>query len=256
MKKSRLKLLMLILLSLQILFLNSCSMLQKKHKKIEEVYTGPKAKIAVVSFKCKAAKCYGNEIGEGITDMLIDALVKTNRFIVLERTEGLKGIIDEVLLGKKGFLKEKAKVGLDVPDLIVVGSITAFEPDEGGMNVGVIGAPISPDFIVGFRIQRRKAYIAANIRVIDVRTGIIVASLKVEGKVSRYGVSGLTLRYRKAPLAAKLSKYKNTSTEKAIMIMIDNAVDKLIKAIPQSYYKYGGIKKVPEIKNEKKKEKQ
>ena len=252
MKKSYFRTLLFIFLSFQILLLSSCSVFQKKSKKVEEVYTGPKAKIAVVSFKCKATKCYGDEIGEGITDMLIDALVKTNRFIVLERTEGLKGIIDEVLLEKKGYLKEKTKVGLDVPDLIVVGSITAFEPDEGGMNVGIIGAPISPDFVVGFRIQRRKAYVAASIRVIDVRTGVIVASLKVEGKVSRYGVGGLTLRYRKAPLAAKLSKFKNTSTEKAIMLMIDDAVGKLIKAIPQSYYKYDGIQKeTPKKENTK-----
>ena len=236
----KIKHLIFVFLSFQILFLSGCSVFQKKTKKVEQIYTGPKAKIAVVSFKCKAAKCYGNEIGDGITDMLINALVKTNRFIVLERTEGLKGIIDEVLLGKKGYLQKKVKVGLDVPDLIVVGSIVAFEPDEGGMNVGVIGAPISPDFVVGFRIKRRKAYIAANIRVIDVRTGAIVSSLKVEGKVSKYGIGGLTLRYRKAPLAAKLSKFKNTSTEKAIMIMIDDAVDKLIKSIPQSYYKYDG----------------
>ncbi len=219
------------------LLLTGCSGLKKKQEPIE-VYKGAKAKIAVVSFKCKAAKCYRNEIGEGITDMLIDALVKTNRFIVLERTEGLKGIIDEVLLGKEGYLKQKPKVGLDVPDLIVVGSITAFEPDTGGMNIGVIGAPISPDFVLGFRIKRRKAYISANIRVIDVKTGVIVASLKVEGKVSRYGIGGITLRYRKAPLAASLGKYKNTSTEKAIMLMIDDAVDKLIKAIPPEYYRY------------------
>jgi curli biogenesis system outer membrane secretion channel CsgG len=236
-------------LLLQFVFLSGCSVLQKKEKKEKEVYFGPKAKIAVVSFRCTAAKCYG-EIGDGITDMLIDALIKTNRFIVLERTEGLKGIIDEVLLRKKGILEEKLKVGLDVPDLIVVGSITAFEPDEGGYNIGVIGAPISPDFVLGFKIKRRKAYIAANIRVIDVRTGIIVASLKVEGKVSRYGIGGLTLRYRKAPLAAQLSKFKNTSTEKAIMIMIDEAVDKLIKSIPPTYYKYDG-EKVQNLEKEK-----
>ncbi len=247
MNKNYFKFLVIFLLFVQMIFLSSCSVLQKKEKKEKEVYTGPKAKIAVVSFKCKASKCYG-EIGEGITDMLIGALVKTNRFIVLERTEGLKGIIDEVLLGKKGFLKEKVKVGLDVPDLIVVGSITAFEPDEGGSNIGVIGAPISHDFILGFKIKRQKAYIAANIRVIDVRTGVIVASLKVEGKVSRYGIGGLTLRYRKAPLAAQLSKFKNTSTEKAIMLMIDDAVDKLIKSIPPSYYKYGGENLNQELK--------
>ena len=47
-------------------------------------YQGPKARIAVARFEMKAAKGY-NEIGTGMSDMLVDSLFQSNRFIVLER---------------------------------------------------------------------------------------------------------------------------------------------------------------------------
>ncbi|MBU2495473.1 MAG: hypothetical protein KJ935_03095, partial [Candidatus Omnitrophica bacterium] len=42
-------------------------------------YQGPKARVAVARFEMKAAKGY-NEIGSGMSDMLVDSLFKTNRF--------------------------------------------------------------------------------------------------------------------------------------------------------------------------------
>ena len=70
-------------------------------------YQGPKARIAVTRFEMKAAK--GDyEIGTGMSDMLIDSLFKTNRFIVLERGEGLEDIKEESALSESGYT-EKGK---------------------------------------------------------------------------------------------------------------------------------------------------
>jgi curli biogenesis system outer membrane secretion channel CsgG len=44
-------------------------------------YDGPKARIAVARFDCKAAKC-GGQIGDGLSDMLSTALFKSGRFVV------------------------------------------------------------------------------------------------------------------------------------------------------------------------------
>ena len=50
-----------------------------------EGYTGPKKRIAVIDFEVKAPGA-GKELGQGMAEMLINALVESNRFIVLERT--------------------------------------------------------------------------------------------------------------------------------------------------------------------------
>ncbi|MDD5254667.1 MAG: CsgG/HfaB family protein, partial [Candidatus Omnitrophica bacterium] len=47
-------------------------------------YSGPKARIAVADFDVKAAKA-GGAIGSGLREMLVTALINSNRFSVLER---------------------------------------------------------------------------------------------------------------------------------------------------------------------------
>ncbi len=211
-------------------------------KKITEVvkYQGPKARIAVASFECKAAKCYG-DIGDGIRDMLIDALVKSGKFIVLERSEGLRAIKEEMSLAESGYVqKEKApKKGLmEGADILVVGSIVAFEPNAGGIG-GTVGGVISKvPLIGGVSGKLKEAYIAMNLRLIDVRTGRIINSTMVEGKASSFKVGTLLAGILHIPLGVQLSKYKNTPMEKAIMVMLNDAVQKISKLVPEEYYRY------------------
>ena len=200
-------------------------------------YNGPKARIAVASFKCKAAKCWG-EVGEGIKDMLVDALVRTNRFVVLERGEGFEEVQQELeRVRGKDFKKTRAPKGgnLEGADILVVGAITAFEPNAGGVKGGIGGLVGG---LLGVGLGTKEAYIAANIRLIDVRTGRIINSTRVEGKASSFklrGVGGGLLG--DVPLGAGLEIYKNTPMEKAIMVMIDNAVQEIVKLVPEEYYR-------------------
>jgi len=212
-------------------------------------YEGPKARIAVASFECKAAKCYG-EIGEGIKDVLVDALLKSGKFIVLERGEGFQAIQRELELAQSGYV-QKNKVPqkglMEGADILVVGSIVAFEPNAGGIGGGV-GALISKvPLLGGVKVGKKEAYIAAVIRLIDVRTGRIISSTRVEGKASRFEIGGLGgLLAGSVGLGGALNVYKNTPMEKAIMVMIDNAVKAISKNVPENYYRYkeeGGIVK-------------
>ena len=201
-------------------------------------YEGPKARIAVASFKCKAAKCWG-EVGEGVKDMLVDALVRTNRFVVLERGEGFDELQEELQRVRgKDFKKSQVPKGgnLEGADILVVGAITAFEPNAGGMKGGIGG--LVGGLLGGVGLGTKEAYIAANIRLVDVRTGRIIHSTRVEGKASSFNVKGLGgAIIGDVPLGAGLEVYKNTPMEKAVMVMIDNAVNEIVKAVPKEYYR-------------------
>jgi len=204
-------------------------------------YEGPKARIAVARFDCKAAKC-GGRIGDGIRDMLIDALMKTGKFIVVERGEGLEEIKKELELGQSGLVQpgKAPELGkLEGADIIVVGSIVAFEPDAGGIKGGIGGLIPNVPILGGIKIGKEDAYIAMTLRFIDVRTGRIINSTRVEGKASSFSVGGLGGGViGTVPLGAGLEVYRNTPMEKAVMVLIDNAVKAVEKYVPEDYYRY------------------
>ena len=202
-------------------------------------YQGPKARIAVARFEMKAAQGYG-EIGSGMSDMLVDSLFQSNRFIVLERGEGLADIKEELALSESGYT-EKGKAAekgtLEGADILLTGAITAFEPNAEGAGGGGLGITIFGGLGIGGKTK--KAYIAANIRMVDVRTGRVISSAKVEGKASdfKFGIVGGTV-VGGVVLAGGFEKYKNTPMEKAVAVMLDNAIKEIVKSVPEDYYRY------------------
>ncbi|WP_457569673.1 CsgG/HfaB family protein [Desulfurobacterium sp.] len=198
-------------------------------------YKGKKARIAVLSFKCKAAKCNGR-IGSGITEMLQDALMQSGKFIVLERGDEISAVQAE-----RGFGVPVGPAGgpLERADIAVTGAIVAFEPNAGGFGIGVGGLLPKVPLLGGVKVGTKEAYIAAIIKLVDVRTGRILSSTRVEGKASSFSVGGLGGGlFGKVPLGVGLEEYKNTPMEKAIMVMIDNAVKAIAQNIPEDYYRY------------------
>ena len=206
-------------------------------------YQGPKARIAVASFRCKAAKCYG-QIGDGVSDMLSTALFQTNRFIVLERGEGLRAIQEELSLAQSGYVNQQQapQAGLmEGADILVIGAITAFEPHASGIGGGGLVVPTNVPLLGGMHFGKNDAYIAADIRLVDVRTGRVINATKVEGKASSWKVGGLGgTMVGSVALGAGLSSYKNTPMEKAVRVMIENAVNAIAKLVPENYYRYKG----------------
>src|SRR5512143_345654 len=79
-----------------------------------EAYDGPKARVAVYRFGDQTAKgggaynsrrgWYSAEIGNGMADMLNDALLQSNRFIVLDR-QSLQDVLMEQDLGASGRIR-------------------------------------------------------------------------------------------------------------------------------------------------------
>ncbi len=214
-------------------------------------YQGPKARIAVGKFEVKAAKA-GWEIGDGIKDMLIDSLFNTGRFIVLEKGETMSDLKEEFQLGESGWSKKAPEKGtFETADIILTGAITAFEPDYKKKGGGGIVIPLPFKVGGGIKIEKKEAYIAAHLRLVDVRTRRIIKTAKVEGYASKsnIGIVGGGL-IGSVALGTGLEKYKNTPMEKAIMVMLENAVKEIIKSVPENYYRYDENGNLQTVKKE------
>lgn len=191
-------------------------------------YSGPKAGLAISDFEVKTAKATG-EIGSGLRDMLITALINSNRFSVVERK-----VLGAVENGSPR--KEKIKTA----DLIITAAITEFQPQASGGRAGVGGGGGVGSGILGGLLGAalNKAHMALDIRIVDTSTSEILASTHLEAQASDIGGEILTGLFGKKGLGDELSVYTNTPMEKAIRICIIEAVRYISQVIPTKYYKY------------------
>lgn len=149
-------------------------------------YTGPKKRVAVTKFDNKVKGTYGSwNIGEGMAEQLTTALVKTGRFVVVER-QALQDVLGEQELGQSGVIKKEtaAKVGQVLgAQIIVRGVVSEFEQAESGGGGGI--------GIAGFRIGGRSsnAHVGIDIRLIDASSGQVLTSHNAVGKAESSGVA-------------------------------------------------------------------
>jgi len=208
---------------------------------------GPKARVAVTKFIDKSAKgrSYG-AIGDGMAEMLANALFSTNRYIVLER-QSLKDVMREQDLGASGRVRQEtaAPIGeIEGADLLIEGTITEFEPGTAGAAGGVGGIIPLPG--PGGRVVRgiggiaggiKTSHVALIVKVIDAKTGRRLASEQVEGKATDIGgVTGMG----GGGLAGVFGGYSKTPMEKAIRVTIEESVRLIVAKTPPEYYRAGG----------------
>lgn len=209
----------------------------------QEDAMGPKARVAVSRFEDKSAKGRSTgKIGDGMAEMLSNALFTTNRFIVLER--GAVGdVIREQDLGASGRVKTEtaAKIGeIEGTDLLIQGTITEFEPGASGAAGGA-GARIPLPGRVGrgvggFAVGVKTSHVAMIVKVIDAKTSRILASEQVEGKATDIGgITGMG----GGGLVGVFGGYSNTPMEKAIRVAIEESVRLIIAKTPAEYYRAG-----------------
>ncbi|MDD4908893.1 MAG: CsgG/HfaB family protein [Candidatus Omnitrophica bacterium] len=204
-------------------------------------YSGPKARIAVADFDVKAAKANG-EIGSGLREMLITALMNSNRFSVLER-QALAAIMQEQELSASGAVQQGAQVQrgqLKAADLIVTAAVTEFEPNASGGSAGVGGGGGVGSGLLGGLLGAalNKAHMAMDIRIIDTATSEVLSATRVQGEASDIA-GGFMMGFMGSwGLGAGLGAYANTPMEKAIRICIIEAVRYISQTIPANYYKY------------------
>ncbi len=186
-------------------------------------YSGPKASVVVSEFECKAARC-SYRIGRGMADALISSLVMSNRFEVLESSNNIGILQDELSITGESDSFAGA-------DIAIIAAVTAFEPDASAIGGGV--GSISLPLVGGVAAGKKDAYVAIDLRLVDIRTRRIVSVSKVEGLASRFGgalFGGGILG------GVAIAGYQNTPMEKAIADLIDNSVLDIINKLPPQYY--------------------
>jgi curli biogenesis system outer membrane secretion channel CsgG len=158
---------------------------------------GPKRLVAVMNFdygtvKTVVASIFGTDqdVGKGITDLMVQKLVTDGKYRVIERA-ALDKIIAEQNFNNsdRADPSSASKIGriLGV-DTIILGSITKFGRDDSkvggvaGGRGGLTGA------ILGAGKKESKAVVAITARLVNTTTGEILASVTGNGESSRSGV--------------------------------------------------------------------
>jgi len=201
----------------------------------QEDAMGPKARVAVTRFTDKSGKGYGR-IGDGMAEMLSNALFNTNRYIVLER-QSLDDVLKEQDLGASGRVKQEtaAQIGeIEGADLLVEGTITEFEPGSSGAGGGLGGISRGWGVVGGVLGGIKSSHVAMIVKVIDAKTGRRLASEQVEGKATDIGGMGSLGSYH---LAGSFGAYSKTPMEKAIRVAIDETVKLIVAKTPVEYFR-------------------
>lgn len=151
-------------------------------------YDGLKKTVSVDQFLATEA-VGGSVTAEGMTALLIAALVKDGRFVVVERA-GLGNILAEQALGQSaGAIAETAaKAGqLIGAGIIVRAAVTKYEPAAGGGGVAIGGLPLgtflSP-FATRAGLMHTTAVMDIALRLIDTSTGQVISTSTAQGSAS------------------------------------------------------------------------
>jgi len=206
-------------------------------------YSGPKARIAVADFDVKAAQATF-QIGSGLREMLVTALVNSKRFSVVER-QALAAVMQEQELSSSGAAQGKGAGGpqrgkIKTADLIISAAVTEFEPEASGGRAGIGGGGFTGSGILGgiLGASFNKSHMALDIRIIDASTSEVLAATRVQGEASDVGGGLMTGFFGSWALGGGLSMYSNTPMEKAIRVCIIEAVRYIAQEIPPTFYKY------------------
>jgi len=242
------KLLLVVGCSILITGLMGCAAFMKPKARVDKAagaltpYSGPKARLAVADFEVKASKATG-EIGSGLREMLVTALVNSNRFSVVERQK-LGAVKQEQELAASGASQSDSagpqKGKIKTADLIVTASVTEFEPHASGGRAGVGGGGGSGSGVWGGLLGAalNKAHMALEIRIVDTSTSEVLAATRVQGQASDIAGGGRGGFFGSWGLGAGLSAYANSPMEKAIRVCISEAARYVSQTIPPRYYKY------------------
>jgi len=192
-------------------------------------------RIAVVAFESPPQVEIDYQVGPGLADMLITALVNQHRFWVIERTQ-LEQVLMEQDLGLEGIVDigtaAQASLVAGVRYL-VMGKVTNFgfrgrEAGIGAVAGGLLGK------IGGIRGSKRNAQVAVDVRMVDATTGRIVLSKKASGESSEGsafvlggdpdGLVGL--------IHVRSEEFENSMIGRACRKAIDNLVKLVVDYFP------------------------
>ncbi len=160
--------------------------------------SGRKPRVAVLDFEYATVYrdvqvIFGQniDVGKGVTDLLVNYLVKDGSYSLIER-KALDKILAEQNFSNsnRADATSAAKIGkmLGV-DAIVVGSITQFGNDTKNTGVGGVGAGLGKIGLGGVSQKQSKAIVGLTARIVNVDTGEIMAVAEGKGESKRTSTS-------------------------------------------------------------------
>jgi len=146
---------------------------------------GPKKLIAVAEFENKSNWAGQVNLGTGMADQLITALMDTKRFIVLER-DSIDAVLREQDFGASSRTTGEggAKIGkISRAQILIQGAVTEFDQSSSSGAGGVTVKGFT------FSASEAKAHVAVDLRIYDTTTGQIIASKACKGTAKSSGGS-------------------------------------------------------------------
>ncbi len=157
-----------------------------------------KKRVAVLDFDYAAvhsgvSAIFGSntDVGKGVADLLVERLVTSGRYSVIER-KAISKILAEQNLSNSDRVDAStaAKLGriLGV-EAVVIGSITQFGRDDKQTSVGGFGSFGGRYGLGRVGVRESKAVVGINARIVNVETAEILAVATGRGESSRSGTS-------------------------------------------------------------------
>jgi curli biogenesis system outer membrane secretion channel CsgG len=179
---------------------------------LEENYKGPKARVVITKLIDKSTRGQENsQAGDGITEMLRQAMLATNRYIV-QVQKPLYDVSRGQNIGDNGRIKKEDEI-----DLVVEGFVKEFKQGIAGAGEDGGGA----------------SYVTLMVTVTNPRTNQILSTEKVRGKAMDFGG---TVGKGGVKLPEVFKEFSKTPMEKAIRIAIEDSTSFIVaKTPPESY---------------------
>ncbi len=182
-----------------------------------------KPSIAVMKFENRAPFVMKWNLGDGMRDVLVDRLMATGKYHVIERGE-LNYILDELRLQQSGATRKQDRAALGRGKnvrYLIKGTVTDFGHVSSASGYG--GTSRLRIFGGGAR-----AVMGMTLYVVDVETFEVIASESISGSV-RSGEVDVKSRYRGVAFGGNV--FYQTPLGKATKKGIDRAVDRISKTI-------------------------
>lgn len=159
-----------------------------------------KKRVVVLDFDYATVQSYVNsifgsnqDVGKGVSDLLVNQLVRSGIYTVVERKS-----LDKVLAEQNFSNSYRADPATAVKighmlgaDAIIIGSITQFGRDDQTRTIGggALGGITGRFGIGGVQRRKAKAVVAVSARIVDTSTGQILAVADGKGESTRSGAS-------------------------------------------------------------------
>lgn len=159
-----------------------------------------KKRVAVLDFdyatvRSASSAIFGtdHDIGKGISDLIVEKLVKTGTYSVIERNAIQKVLAEQNFSNSdRADSSTAARIGrvLGV-DAIIMGSITQFGRDDksSGVGGGAVDRVTGRFGLGGVKRTQSKAVVAVNARMVDTTTAEILGTARGVGESQRGGTS-------------------------------------------------------------------